>query len=69
MSFLFTVTCSQQRLKVPCAPKWFGSRVSNDQNDETISRNLLRYLSEANFPMRGSLVAAGHLSRRPPATE
>jgi len=36
-------------------------RVSSNQNDETLSRNLLRYLSKSEFTQCGSLVAAGHL--------
>ena len=38
-------------LKVPCAPKGFDSRVSNKQNDETLSETSLRYLSKANLPI------------------
>ena len=34
----------------PCAPKWFDSRVSYPQNDETLSRISPKYLSKANLP-------------------
>jgi len=44
--------CSQQQgedgLKVPCAPKWNDFEFPT-QNDETLSRNSLRYLSKANL--------------------
>jgi len=46
-----TSTSPSDSLKVPCAPKWFDSRVSNNQNDETLSQNSLRYLSKVKLPI------------------
>jgi len=36
-------------LKVPCAPKWFDSRVSNNQNEETLSQKLAQVPEQSEF--------------------
>jgi len=38
-------------LKVACAPKWFDSRVSWNQNDEALRRNSLMDKSKENLPI------------------
>jgi len=42
--------------KVPCAPEWFDSRVSNHQNDENLSQISLRYLALAQVRSKPSPV-------------
>ena len=48
---------------VPCAPKWFDSRVSFTltPNGDAFRRNLLMYMSKANLQIALTLVVAGHL--------
>ena len=48
-------------LKVTCAPKWFDSRISYNQNDETLKSKLAQVPEQSEFTHSIYLVAAGHL--------
>jgi len=41
-------------LQAPFAPKGFAPRVSYIQDDETLSRNSLKYLSKASSPVENN---------------